>query len=203
MNVMSFKEIILGKQQEQDAVKMAVLTDFKESAAGMVKYTKEQLPLIDKALHDVDRWIAVNLGGIKPGNLPKAVSTLLGQLEPLRNNPQVVRQALAEFDKLTLAELWGSRVDGSRDINREAVLRSSFVARLGIARGTEGGVRQILKSLQAALADFEEWQTWTSENLPQAKEPGADQGDQGGIVVPEKKPAPQAIPTQSEFDPRI
>ena len=133
-NQMSLKDLVNQKSDALKADHQAVLDAVKTPLAGAVKYARAEIPIIEAELATADRWVADNIACIDwkaLGAQPKAIAELLHALEAYRGNPQVLRDAIKDFDRLTWTQCWGNRRDGF-DLNCAASIRGEIGLRLGV-----------------------------------------------------------------------
>jgi hypothetical protein len=155
---MSLKDLVNQKSDALKADHQAVLDAVKTPLAGAVKYARAEIPIIEAELATADRWVADNIACIDwkaLGAQPKAIAELLHALEAYRGNPQVLRDAIKDFDRLTWTQCWGNRRDGLKDLNCAASIRGEIGLRLGVARGSAGALRNILVRLKMAMDSLE------------------------------------------------
>ena len=106
---MSLENFLKTRMTSEETEKVRALNDLRDSLRPAVDYATKELKNIEAALREVDAWIKTNLGGIPSKKLPRFIGELLLRLEGPRGNPPVIRQALKEYDALTIKNIWGNR----------------------------------------------------------------------------------------------
>ncbi|HYT54940.1 MAG TPA: hypothetical protein VEQ38_09525 [Verrucomicrobiae bacterium] len=151
------EEIVKEKTKALDAEHRRVLADFKNSLSGAAEYARSELPRIEAALGELDRWRQRHIDAIEwqsIGGKPKSISDLEFSLEGIRGNPGALRESLRQYDALRWEQIWGKRSDGQRDVNAANQFRGNFYFLL--ARRCVRSIHEIRDKLKSILANLEE-----------------------------------------------
>src|SRR6266511_274844 len=129
------EEIVKEKTKALDAEHRRVLADFKNSLSGAAEYARSELPRIEAALGELDRWRQRHIDAI-------------------RGNPGALRESLRTYDALRWEQIWGKRSDAQRDVNAANQFRGNFYFLL--ARRCVRSIHEIRDKLKSILANLEE-----------------------------------------------
>ena len=162
----SLKEISKQQTLAVQAERQQALDDVKKPQAEAAKFARQELPNIEAALAQADRWRRQNIDSIDwkaMGGMPREIADLLFDIDRVRSNPGTLREMLRRYDALTWRDAWGNRADGTRDVNQAATLRGSF--NFLLARGCVGSIQENISRLKDELARHEERIAWNGEML--------------------------------------